>query len=83
MVISDLRAFGTILVKYTLKLQINFLPTRCIQSEASFLEGVTGEHQNDSAGRDRAELVQRPVPGAVSLPQDTLTASMISGSETA
>lgn len=81
MVISDLRVSGTILVKFTLKLQINFLPTQCIQSGASFLERVTGDHQNVPAGPDQAELVQHPMPGTVSLPQDTLT--VISDSETA
>lgn len=60
-----------------------------MHSKGNLISGaVTEDHQNDPAGPDQAELVQRPelvqcpVPRTVALPQDTLSALVVSGSET-
>lgn len=54
-----------------------------MHSKGSLISGaVTEDHQNDPAGPDQAELVRCPVPRTAALPQDALTASVISGLET-
>lgn len=83
--ISGLQVLGAVLVKFTLDLQrdLQRFSTYLMHSKRTLISGaITEVHQNDPSGPDRTELVRCPVPGTVAVPQDALTASMISVSET-